>query len=54
MDGIDVLIVPDTNTRATMLESGEAHISNDLSIQDTDRFTFDDSLKVWTAPSSRY
>ena len=54
MDGINVLIVPDINTRATMLEAGEAHISDYLSIQYTDRFTFDESLKVWSAPSPRY
>jgi ABC-type transport system substrate-binding protein len=54
LDAIDVLVVPDANTRATMLESGEAHISNDLSIQDTDRFKFNDNIKVWSAPSSRY
>ena len=36
-------------------KSGEAHISSDLSIQDTDRFKFNDAIEVWTqVPSSRY
>lgn len=54
LDGVNVLIIPDNNTRAIMLQSGDSHIANELSIQDTDRFKLDDNIKVWTAPSSRY
>jgi peptide/nickel transport system substrate-binding protein len=54
LDGIDILIVSDNNTRAIMLQSGDAHVATELSIQDTDRFKLNNNISVWTAPSSRY
>ena len=53
LDAIEVMIVPDNNTRAAMLEAGDTHIGIGLSIQDIDRFKLNDAVSVRTSVGSR-
>jgi ABC-type transport system substrate-binding protein len=53
LDEIEMRIVTDPNTRLMMLESGEVHWVNNLSIQDIERLEANDTVAVSTAPSTR-
>lgn len=47
LDEVIFRAIPDLNTRATMIESGEADISLDLAIQDVDRLKSTDGVQVF-------
>jgi ABC-type transport system substrate-binding protein len=53
LDGIVYQVVPDINTRAMMLETGEADIAMDLSMPDTMRFENDPDMTVFPGLGSR-
>ncbi len=54
LDEITFRVVPDNNTRATMLEAGDADIAGFLSIQDLERFKVNDEIAVHSGVSSRH
>ncbi len=53
LDEVEFQIVPDNNTRAMMMETGESHTSTDLSFQDIARLSEDPAFKVWSGSGSR-
>ena len=54
LDDITFRVVPDNNTRATMIEAGDIDVAGFLSFQDLDRFRANDKLTVHAGPSSRH
>lgn len=56
LDAVNFQVVPDNNTRATMLEAGDADIAVRLALQDIQRFEENpnDGVKVLKGPSSRH
>jgi glutathione transport system substrate-binding protein len=54
LDEITFRVVPDNNTRATMLEAGDADVAGFLSIQDIDRFKLVDDVDIHAGVSSRH
>ena len=54
LDEIVYKVVPDANTRATMLEAGDCDVAGFLSIQDVDRFKFNPKIDIHAGTSSRY
>jgi len=53
LDAVEIKIIPDNNTRAMMLETGETQMTTDLSFQDISRFESDPNLKIWSGAGSR-
>ncbi len=53
LDAVNFQIVPDINTRATMLEAGDIDIAFDLSIQDIERLKSNPDIKIYEELGSR-
>ena len=54
LDDVTFRVVPDNNTRASMIEAGDIDVAGFLSFQDLDRFRSNDKLTVHAGPSSRH
>jgi ABC-type transport system substrate-binding protein len=54
LDEIVYRVVPDNNTRANMLEAGDADVAGSLSIQDLDRFKLVEDITIHAGVSSRH
>jgi ABC-type transport system substrate-binding protein len=46
LDGVEFQVIPDINTRATMLEAGDVDIAMDISIQDKERLKGNSELNI--------